>query len=231
MKKVHFKWKNVIALAICFAVTTLAAASAQSAFFPNKEGLVQVYANKDGKGKTTSYTRQTIREVEGSGSSFTVSYIAETLDKNMKPLKTPVEIPYTITIRDGVMILDMKTMLGQLAETGSNEPSGMAVEIPSDLQPGQALKDAEMKLSIGFIKVEAIVTEGQCLVIEDVTVPAGTFKCHKITQTVNSKAMGIKSAVKTLTWYAPGIGVVKSETYDLKKDKLQSSQELYSMEN
>ena len=215
---------------IVWVVMALAAASAQSAFFPDKEGLVQVYANKDGKGKTTSYTRQSIRKVEGSGNSFTVSYVAETLDKNMKPLKTPVEIPYTVTVREGVMILDMKTMLGQLAETGSNEPSGAAVEIPSNLQPGQALKDADMKLSIGFIKVEAVVTEGQCLAIEDVTVPAGTFKCHKITQTVNSKAIGIKSAAKTLTWYAPGVGVVKSETYDLKKGKLQSSQELHSME-
>jgi hypothetical protein len=206
----------------------------QHVFFPTDEGRVQVYAHKNGKGKTESHTRQTIRKVDGTGGNLTVTYVAEILDKNMKPLKTPVEIPYTVIVRDGVLILDMKTMFGDLEKSGmegsETKLSGTPVEIPSGLQPGQSLNDADMSLTVGFIKARVVLTEGKCLAVENVTVPAGTFKCHKITQTGNSTVMGIKSTLRTVSWYAPGIGVVKSETYDTK-DRLQSGEELQSVEN
>jgi hypothetical protein len=73
--------------------------------------------------------------------------------------------------------------------------------------------------------------DGKCEAIEDVTVPAGTFKCHKITQTVATTGyIGRKEVIsKTVSWYAPGIGTVKTETYDAK-DKLQGSTELVELQ-
>jgi len=65
------------------------------------------------------------------------------------------------------------------------------------------------------------VTDGKCLAIEDVKVPAGTFKCHKITQKYTTTAMGINNVSTVVEWLAPGIGQVKSETYD-DKNKLVS---------
>jgi hypothetical protein len=105
-------------------------------------------------------------------------------------------------------------------------------EIPTNLQVGQTLKDANMVMSMnmGFIKMktEVNMTDGKCLAIEDITVPAGTYKCHKVTQTAQATVMKIKSTSTTLTWYTPGIGSVKNETYD-KNNKLQSSMELVSV--
>jgi hypothetical protein len=75
------------------------------------------------------------------------------------------------------------------------------------------------------IRTEISLTDQQCLAIEDVIVPAGTFKCHKVTQTSTATVMRRTIITKTISWYAPNIGTVKSETYD-DKNKLQSSIEL-----
>jgi hypothetical protein len=72
------------------------------------------------------------------------------------------------------------------------------------------------------------MTDGECLAIEDVTVPAGTFKSHKITQTVSTTVMKMNTSAKTLSWYSPGIGTVKTETYD-SKNKLTGSTELVEL--
>jgi arginine deiminase len=79
-------------------------------------------------------------------------------------------------------------------------------------------------MDMGFIKMDTVMkmTDGKCLAIENVTVPAGTFKCHKITQTTTTSTMGVNDVTRTIYWYAPAIGAVKTEIYD-NKDKLSSS--------
>jgi len=59
-------------------------------------------------------------------------------------------------------------------------------------------------------------------------VPAGTFKCHKITQTATTTVMKRKTETKTISWYALGIGTVKTETYN-DKNKLDNTTELVQL--
>jgi hypothetical protein len=216
---------------LIFVIAMTGNVYAQETFFPKEEGVVHIYAQKDGKGKIKNYVRQTVQKVEETGGNLSISYLTELLDKTQKPLKKPVEIPCKVVICNGVLILDMKTMFNDFlkGEMPDNvEVSGTAMEIPSDLQPGQSLKDADIDMKIGFIKMKIVITEGKCIAVEDITVPAGTFNCHKINQTYNTTIMGIKTTMRTITWYAAGVGIVKSETYD-KKEKLQSVNELQSI--
>jgi len=212
-------------------IASVVEAYAQNTFFPTKSGMVLLYAQKSVNGKSTSYSKLTIKDVEGSGGNMTISYLAETLDKDRKSSNPPVEVPCKVIIKDGVMILDMNQMFaGQLKDSQLKmEVTGAPMELPGNMQPGQPLKDAEMTMTIdmGFTKMKTTMamTDGKCLAIEDVTVQAGTFKCYKITQTVTTTVMGRDLVSQTLTWYAQGIGTVKSESYDDKK-QLQSSQEL-----
>jgi hypothetical protein len=86
-----------------------------------------------------------------------------------------------------------------------------------------------MTMDFGVMKMNSVAkTVGKCLVIEDVRVPAGTFKCHKITQTITTTAMNTTVVATNVTWLAPGIGQVKSETYD-DKNKLVSSSVLVEL--
>ena len=212
-------------------VTMAAGLYAQNAFFATKVGTELTYVNKDAKGKATSYTKTTIKNVQGSGRNMTITYEAEILDKNRKSLNPPQVVPLTMIIKDNVIIMDMKDMFAaQLQDQSIHiEITGTPQEIPNNIQPGQTLKDSEttMTMDMGFIKMVTVVkiTDRKCEAIEDITVPAGTFKCQKITETITTTAMKRTTVTKVISWYAAGIGEVKSETYD-SKNKLQGSTEL-----
>ncbi len=220
-----------------FAASMAVSVSAQNTFFPTKAGTVLVYAQKNGKGKVESYSRQTIKDVEGAGSNMTISYVMEILDKNQKPQSDPpIEVPCKVIIKDDVVILDMNQMFAgmQKDQQVKMEITGVPMELPNNMQPGQVLKDADMTMTMdmGIMKMKTVMkmTDGKCLAIEDVTVPAGTFKCHKITQTVTTTVMKRDIVARSVSWYAPGVGTVKTESYD-DKDKLQGSTELAQMSN
>ena len=217
------------------AVLIYAEAQAQNSFFPTKAGTELLFADNDAKGKPQSYSKQTIKTVEGSGDNMSISYVIESLDKNKKPLDPPVEIPCKVTIKDGVVIFDMKSAFaGMMNQQLKMELTGVPMELPANLQPGQSLKDANMTLTIDMgvmkMKTEMKMTDSKCLAIEDVKVGAGAFKCHKVTQTVSTTALKTTTVNQTVSWFAPGVGAIKTETFD-SKNKLISSTELVSIKN
>ncbi|MDR0448724.1 MAG: hypothetical protein LBH07_08660 [Treponema sp.] len=217
-----------------FIITIAAGLYAQNTFFPSKAGMVLTYANKDAKGKATSYTVITVMNVQGSGRNMTITYMGETLDKNRKRSNPPNEIEYQVVVKDGVVILDMKSMFPGMKNdpTIQVEITGTAMEIPANLQPGQTLKDADVTMSVDMIitKLTTVMkmTEGKDLAVEDVTVQGGAFKCHKISQKVTTTIMRKTTVTTTLSWYALGIGTIKTESYD-EKNKLIGSMELIEL--
>ncbi len=208
---------------------------AQNSFFSTKPGTVLVYAHKNGKGKVDNYSRQTIKDVEGSGSNMSISYVMEMLDKDQRPSNPPVEVPCKVVIKDDVVVLDMNELFAGMQKEGQPfkvEIVGVPMELPGSMTPGQVLKDANatMTMDMGIMKMrtEIKMTDGKCLVIEEITVPAGTFKCHKITQTTTTTIMKKPIVSKTVSWYALGVGTIKTESYNEKGD-LQNSMELASL--
>jgi hypothetical protein len=207
---------------------------AQNIFFPVKQGTVQVFSHKNTRGNIESHSRRTIQSVEGSGGNMTITYSMEALDRNQKPLRDAKEMTFNMTVRNGVMIFDINEMIpSQMMNSQELKPEikGDAIELPASIQPGQSLKDAiiAMTMDMGMMKMttEKKMTEGKCVAIEEVTVAAGSYRCHKITQTVSVTAMRNTTVTRSVTWYAPGVGAVKSETYD-KSNKLTSMVELIS---
>ena len=226
MKKVKF----VMALLL-----TCVALQAQNAFFPTKAGITMLYVNQDAKGKASSHTLYTIKEVTGSGDNATVSFAMELLDKNKKPRsKSSSEIPCSVVIKEGVVFMDMNHIITEQITSPDfkMDITGVPLELPSNLQAGQSLKDANMTLTMdmGIMKMrtDMKMTDGKCEAVEAVSVPAGTFTCHKITQTITTTVLRKEVVTTTTTWYASDIGTVKSVTYD-SKNKLKSSIELLSI--
>ena len=223
--------KKLILLVIA-AMIAAGGASAQNIFFPAKEGMKLTYANLNAKGNVVSYTLQTIKKVEGSGDNLIISYVGQVLDKNRRPSSdNPLEIPYTVKIVNGVVEWDMKAF-GAPGTEAFIEIEGDKLRIPSTLAPGSKLDDVKftMTLNMGFkVRTEIALSNQECVAVEDLTVPAGTFKCYKVTQTSTATVMRKTVITKGITWYAPGIGSVKSESYD-DKNKLQSSNVLHAVE-
>ena len=218
-------------LACMAAVLTVTGVYAQKVFFPTQVGMKSLYANMNDKGKIQNYSLQTITKVEGSGDNMTISMVSEVLDKNRKPQKNPVEVSHTIVIKNGMMELDTKSFATPGTES-MVQVEGDKVLIPSSLSPGTKLDDANFTLTVNMgirLRTEIALTEQECTGIEDITVPAGTFTCYKVAQTSAATLMRKTIVTKTLTWYAPNIGSVRTENYN-EKNKLTSIIELYSIE-
>jgi hypothetical protein len=207
---------------------------AQNTFFPTTAGTVLTYVQKNDKGKEDSYTRQTIKDVQVKGDETVIFYSFELLEKNQKSKNQPFDCK--VMIKGDVVTFDMNEAFASMQQDpemrAAIEITGIPLEISGSLRPGDKIKDAEMTMtmSVGFIKMSTIVKmmDGECLAIEEVTVPAGTFSCHKITQTSHTSVMGKNAEAKTISWYALGVGVVKTETYD-DKGKFKNSTELVSL--
>ena len=184
--------------------------------------------------------------MEGSGSRRTVTFEVEMLDKNRNPQKKRDIYQMSTQIDGDAVAFDMSGFMNTLAKNANNidfESSDDKLWISSSLASGDKLKDTKItstaKAGDGNTDLRVkydIAFSGECLAIEEVTVPAGAFKCHKIAMTGvytanaetsmgNMRVLSLK--VKCITWNAPGIGAVKSETYD-DKGRLQSVSELQS---
>lgn len=104
------------------------------------------------------------------------------------------------------------------------------------MKPGDALslKPIKIKIKISIISMSSEITfdRYECTGRETVTVPAGTFDTYIIEEemTNKAKAFGISNKEKeySKTWYAPGIGNVKSQTLD-KKGRVVSESVLNSI--
>lgn len=208
---------------------------AQETFFPTKEGTVLVYKTFDKKDKATSTIKYTIKHVSISGSNIDITYQCESIDPKDKLI---FKEDITIHQKGDKLYWDMSNFINKAAFQQNGEipadvqVKGNNMEIPLNPQPGDALPDAnvEMSVKMGFInmKMSADVTNRKVEAIEDVTVKAGTFKGYKFSCEVNSSAMGIKVKGKNIDWYAKGIGTVKTVSYD-KSGNMQSHTELVEL--
>jgi hypothetical protein len=224
--------KLILLAAVIFCGMAL---PAQEIFFPTKEGTVLVYKSFDKKGKELNTLQYTITRIKTMGRDMDITYQVESADSKGKQQYTD-EI--TVSKKGDKLYFDMSnyinkaafqqdgTIPGNILVTGNN------MEMPSNPKTGDILPDAnvEMSLEMGFIKMKmtADVTNRKVESIEDITVKAGTFKSYKFTSDVNSTALGIKMKTSGVEWYAKGIGLLKTQTYD-KNGNLQSSMELVEL--
>jgi len=227
--------KNLILTALIILVGT--GLRAQETFFPVKEGVVLVYKTYDKKDKESSMVRYTVKQVKSEGSNLDITYLCEVFDAKENQL---FKEEITIHQKGDKLYLDMSNFINKAAFQQNGEIpaevqiTGNNMELPVNPNPGDALPDAnvEMALKIGFVnmKMSADITNRKVEAIEDMTVKGGTFKCYKFSGDVNSSSMGLKMKSKNFDWYAKGIGVVKTETYD-KNNNLQSHTELIEVKN
>jgi len=207
-------------------------AKSEEIFFPSTEGTVLVYKMFDKKNKETNMVKYTITHLKTNGSNMDITYLCESMDPK-ENLLFKEEI--TIHKIGDKLYFDMSNFINKAAFQKNGEIpaevqiTGNNMEIPSNPTPGDALPDANivmaMKMGIITMKMSADVTNRKVESIEDVTVTGGSFKCYKFTSDVNVSAMGFKTKTKSAEWYAKGIGVVKSESYD-KNGSVQSHMEL-----
>ncbi len=205
--------------------------TAQQPYMPTVEGTVLKYETLNAKGK-----------VEGSGYTETVTSVTEAKGATQLVMTRDMDgfpLVKNYTIKGGNLIVPKENLYPAdiLAMQGvSVELSGNDLVYPGNLAVGDELPTYTIsailtfELAPGQFEIQDVTpTERKCVAIEEITVPAGTFNCVVIEESVNytARANGQTNSVitKTKTWYSEGVGTVKEQTFT-NRGKLQSTTQL-----
>lgn len=217
--------KNNFIFFFLFLGAGLYAQSDCSMFYPFKEGVSLEYTYFDKKDKLESRTQSTIKLVKALPNGVEASVTNTLFDKKDKEQFAG---EYLVRCEDGVIKMDASSMLNPaMQQSFSNMEvtiEGEDFTIPRKLEVGKALPDASTNIKAGtgginIVNMTVNITDRKVIGQETITTPAGTFDCYKLTQTTDVKMMLGKSFT-SIEYYAEGVGVVRSETYD-KKGELE----------
>jgi hypothetical protein len=194
------------------------AGSGCSAFIWFQKGVVMDYVITDATGKTTE-TSTTIDDVHQDGDALVADYTT-TLGADKK-----IEAAYRC--EGDKLYMDMKSLFSNFG----TERAGVEMEVtdafitfPWNMKEGDNLDDARFQIKTKqngkeFMSMTSTVKNRKVESREQVTVPAGSYDCMKITEvrTTTTEMMGKQmnaKDTKSVQWFAPQAGLVKFELYD-----------------
>ncbi len=222
--------KKIALLIVLFSCTIFLKAQDCTLYFPSEEGaeLGYTYYSKPGKAESSSKMKITRKDL--SDGKLKMDIAAETFDAKGK---SALAFNYAVWCDGENFCIDMRSALGSMNLT---ELEGFKIEttdmqFPAKMAAGQTLKDASIQLSLeGPVPMNMVtnITNRKVESKESVTTPAGTFDCYKISYDMFSKVSIVKTEGRVVEWYAPNVGMVRSETYN-KKDKPLGFNELTSL--
>lgn len=173
------------------------------------------------KGDASGKQVYTVSDVTSNGTGATATVNSELFDKKGK---TIAKGHSEIVCKSGVMMLDMTMQLPQQQQEQFAKADVKAdkiyIEYPPTMKVGDNLKDATLNMTIdnaGMTQTVNMVTSDRKVEAkESVTTPAGTWDCFKISYkskiTIKTMGIGIPVNVEGSEWFAPGFGIVKTES-------------------
>jgi hypothetical protein len=229
--------KIVKILSVFFLISVFNLSTAQNcaeAFYVSKQGTKSTLESYDAKGKLQTSQTQTMKSYKGTSGGFEAVMSTTMNDKNGK---TVIENrDFTVKCDNGVFKMDLSSMYlneMKMPKDMQMELSGEGVSFPSSVSVGQELPNGESEIKMKsngmnlmtfrFKEINRKVEKK-----EAITTPAGTFECFKIVSETEVKIM-MKRTVKTATWIAKGVGVVRTESYS-KKGEMESYMILTKLE-
>jgi hypothetical protein len=227
--------KQLLLIAV-FCYSSIAALIAQDCpmYYPDKENTQMEYKQYDKKGGLSGSSVQKITSIKKSAGSTEVAVSAESFDAKGKSLGTA---NLKARCEGGIFYIDMSNYLNQQSTEAYKDMEmsveGGNLEMPSGMKAGDMLKDGDMKMAfssggVNVMNMAITITNRKVEAVENLTTPAGSFECYKISYDIATKMMGINVKMKGIEWYAKGVGMVKSESYN-KDAKLQGSTVLSSL--
>ena len=218
-----------------FVFNQVFAQDCSQSFYAMKEGTKIMMTNFSDKGKATSTNESLIKSIKADGANYEATI--EATVKNDKGKTLAEGKTFTVKCENGTIKMDISSMMMAdfAVQMKSMEVSisGNGIEIPATLTEGLTLSDGSTEMKMGsngmtFMTMKFDVKNRKVEKIESITTPAGTFDCFKITYDMEAKIM-FKRSVKVVQWFAKGVGLVKSETYN-QKGELEGYTELTKFE-
>ncbi|MBL0015998.1 MAG: hypothetical protein IPP17_06035 [Bacteroidetes bacterium] len=212
----RFMFAGFLSLAVGFGMVK---AQGCDAYYPMKKGAAFELSHFNAKDKLESTTSTTILEESNAGDVFSVT--AESVSKDAKG-KESSTVKYDVTCQGGEFHMDMRsTSFGQSQQMEGMENVEMKIEsedmvFPKGLTVGTVLPDAGMTMTASMngmtiMNTTIRVFNRKVTAKEELTTTAGKFSCVVIEEDIESKMMGMNVQSHTKSWYALGVGMVRSE--------------------
>lgn len=195
-------------------------------FFPQTKGAQLVRKGYTAKGNLQNVTTYTVDEVDNlpSGMEVEADYVyTDAVGKVLS--KGDIEV----SCQNGEFFMDMKDLASfstavsaandDIAVAGDfmNYPDAFSNSFDGD---NQYFDDASIKVYEKKNKknrANISVYDREFVTTENVTTPAGTFNCAKIKYNVDVNTPQNKYSGYGYEWYAPNVGIVRTEQYDKNK--------------
>jgi len=222
----NFKKNFLLLTAFIIGIVTLRAQDVCESLGSLKKGTIIEYTTYTKKDKPDGVQRMQIMDSKqvGKRKFSTVRTIFE--DKKGKEV---ADYTYDFECEDNIFYVDMRNLLDPQTYAGMStldmEWEGVPNSFPGNMKVGDQLPDANlsMKASSGGMSLMSMnvdVVDQQVVAREVIKTNAGSFDCFKIESTTNIRAI-FKSSTKSIIWFSPQVGTVKTENYD-RKGRLSS---------
>jgi hypothetical protein len=233
-------YKNLHAMKSLFALCVLLflsfAMSAQncSGYYYLSSSEVQM-TTYDKKGNESGKITYTISGVAKTNNTTSANFVSQMVDEKGKKLSSSAGI---YKCSGDNLYIDARVSMPQEQMAAYKDMEVKAneafIEYPAGVQSGQSLKDANVKMEVHnkgsiFSVLTLDATNRKVAGKESITTPAGTWECWKITYDGRFRAtiggpsgIGVPFNFKAIEWFAPGFGIVKTETFN-KNEKLLGS--------
>ncbi|MCY7350318.1 MAG: hypothetical protein LH606_06590 [Cytophagaceae bacterium] len=186
-------------------------------YFMNKGAEVEMTVY-DRKGEVDGRNVYKVNEVKNSSNRTEAN--VSTVSYNNKGKEQMSTGNMTVICEGGMYSADLRNLVSPEMMGGMKgmdvRVTGNMAEYPSSLQPGMALKDANMTAEpttegMALMRLSVSLKNRKVEGKESITSPAGTFDCYKITYDASVKTI-IGINFQATEWFAPGFGVVKTES-------------------
>lgn len=212
-------------------VALLACHTMQAQYFCTTQGTELHYVNYDEAGQSLSNETVTVYNVVKNASGESAQYLAKIVTN-----KTKNNTSYTLynwnydgnvtTCQEDLMYGPYIKSDSDPAKYDSKTRQAMAEElklkgdnsftIKKHASAGESIPDRTYSLIFNMLKNEINISGAAYMGEEKVSTTAGKFDCIKISYLKRTKIVLKTETVRVTEWYAEGIGLVKSESYNTK---------------
>lgn len=212
-------------------VALLACHTMQAQYFCTTQGTELHYVNYDEAGQSLSNETVTVYNVVKNASGESAQYLAKIVTN-----KTKNNTSYTLynwnydgnvtTCQEDLMYGPYIKSDSDPAKYDSKARQAMAEElklkgdnsftIKKHASAGESIPDRTYSLISNMLKNEINISGAAYMGEEKVSTTAGKFDCIKISYLKRTKIVLKTETVRVTEWYAEGIGLLKSESYNTK---------------
>ncbi len=210
-----------IFISLCFLHLSLGL-SAQEPYFAAKEGSVLEYLNRSVDGELRWKHIQEVKKVWEDGRvEYTTSFMDSKGEYIMQMGDAPIDI--VVRINNGDIEYDMSEVMASIFKGIFKNKFKVKIEggksvLPANMKVGDKLADINYSVRVMGMKLRASVTDRYVDRVETITTPAGEFDCIVLKESRKQKGMTMNQETFTETWYSKGVGVVRVDTYDKKRN-------------